>query len=416
MTFIGPLAVRDLCLSKPFDGSREGQATSTVDQPGRRAMREETIVATLRLLPPPGTTSFHDGEISACCYAPDGRCVLSGGWDGHIRLWDGDSGRGIVGLRVGTKPVSACAIAPEGDRWLAGSLDGILSCWDPATQRQISMFLAHTRPVSGIAFGPDNRILATAAWDCNLAVWSRTNERECRTLTGHTDIVSGCRFTPNGRTIVSWSHDRTVRLWEVARCRLVQTLKGHSDRVVSAAVSPDGSWAVSGARDGGLILWDLEAECEAGLLTLDQEIKSCLFLPHGEAFVTVEANGRARVHSVPDMEVEAELETGLTVQCADLAPSGGQIALGGVDGHLRFIVVDGFDSAPLVVTATQTSRRTATTFERFLGKSHLTHAYQCICPACGEAFELAATDPDQPAPCPHCQRPLRIRAVIPMAR
>jgi WD40 repeat protein len=370
----------------------------------------------LQLLTASQNASSHRGEISACAFSPDNRYVLSGGWDGHLRLWDAGSGLVVTDLKVGTKPVSACAISPEGDQWLAGSLDGILSRWEPMSHRQISTFLAHTRPVSAIVFGSDGRTLVTASWDCQLIMWSRTNERDGRTLSGHKDIVAGCCFSPNGRTLMSWSHDGTVRLWEVLRGRLSQTFSGHTDRVVSAAFSPDGSWAISGSRDGVLKLWDLQAECEAGSLQLDHEINSCFFLLHGGAFCSVQANGRLRLYSVPEMALETELDSGLPIQCATLSPTGEQIALGCGDGRIHFAAVEGGDNVPLVVTATQTSKRTATALQRLFGKSRITHSYICTCPICRNSFELPNHDPDKPVTCPHCSRQLRVQGIVPMVQ
>jgi len=381
---------------------------------GDCAVGEENTVATLRLLTASQNASSHKGEIAACTFSPDSRHALSGGWDGHLRLWDADSGLAISALKVGAKPVSACAISPEGDQWLAGSLDGILSRWEPASQRQISTFLAHTRPLSAIVFASDGKTVVTASWDCHLIMWSRTNERDGRTLTGHKDIVAGCRFTPNGRTLMSWSHDGTVRLWEVVRGRLSQTFSGHTDRVISAAISPDGSWAISGSRDGVLKLWDLDAECEAGSLHVDREIKSCFFLLHGETFATIQADGCLRLYSVPDMELETELETGLPIHCADLSPTGKQIALGCEDGRMYFVAVDGFDNVPLVVTATQTSKRTATRFQRLFGRSRITHSYTSTCPICRQSFEIPDHVPDKQVACPRCGRRLRVLGVVPM--
>jgi WD40 repeat protein len=371
------------------------------------------MVPTLELLPPSGQSTHHAGEISAVCYSPDGQFLLSGGWDGHLRLWDAANGMVASSLQAGQKPVSACAIAPDGTQWLSGNLDGFLIRWDAATQRKLTSFLPHPRPISAIVFGSDGHTLATAAWDGRVGLWDQAQEREGRTLGGHSDIVAGCRFTPDTRSLLSWSHDCTVRLWDVARARQLRTFEGHADRVTAAALSPDGRQAVSGSRDGVLKLWDLQANEEIRSLNIGGEIKACFFLLHGGTLGTVEANGHVRLFSLPELGVEAELATAIGVECAALAPSGQQLALGGSDGRVYFVAITGFDAAPLLITATHTSRRTATSIQRLFGRSRLTHAFLCTCPACRQPFEVPDCVPNQPAPCPNCQRPLRIHAVLP---
>ena len=105
--------------------------------------------------------------------------------------------------------------------------------------------------------------------------------------------------------------------------------------------------------------------------------------------VAVDAGGHLTLHSLPELEVQADLQTDLLVQCAALAPSGDRIALGCSDGAVRLVAIEGFDAAPILVTATRTSKRTATRLQRLLGRSRVTHAYRCTCPSCRQSFELA---------------------------
>ncbi len=371
---------------------------------------------TLRLLKSGSGSGGHDGDVFACSYTPDGQFVLSAGWDGYLRLWEAERGAPVSELRAGSKPLSACAVAPDGKRWLSGSMDGLLARWDAATQHQVSMFLAHTRPISCITFAADGDQMATASWDRRVHLWKTGQERDSRHLEGHTDIVAGCRFTPNGQTLVSWSYDGTVRLWEAARCRQVGELQGHADRITTGAVCPDGRWIASGARDRVLKLWDLAAGQEVCSVELDAEVRSCFFLLNLESLVSVDGNGRLLLHSLPDLEVRSELATRLSVQSADLAPSGSQLALGCADGRVYFVAVDGFDSTSLLVTPTQTSRRTANVLQRLFGTSRLHHTYRFTCPACRYTFELAHTAPGQPAPCPSCHRNLRIGSHMKIAK
>src|ERR1043166_7078595 len=91
--------------------------------------REGNGVATMRLLAK-AEGAKHEGEISSCAFGPESMFVLSGGWDGHLRLWETTTGAHVTGLQVGVKPVSSCAISPDGKQWLSGTLEGMLARWD----------------------------------------------------------------------------------------------------------------------------------------------------------------------------------------------------------------------------------------------------------------------------------------------
>jgi WD40 repeat protein len=354
----------------------------------------------------------HAGEVLACAFSPEGKFVLSAGWDGYLRLWETRQGTQVCELKAGSKPLSACRITPDGKRWLSGSMDGLLAQWDAMTQKQISMFLAHTRPISGMAHTSDGGILATTSWDRQAILWDLSLERDGRALQGHADIVAAGRFTPDGKKFISWSYDGTLRIWELASLRTITELTGHKDRITAGAVCPNGRWLVSASRDQRLKLWDLSSAAEKASARMPNEVRACFFLLDAVSLVTVDDIGILRLHGVPDLEVQTRLATRLPVKCAEVAPSGGQIALGCTDGRVYLVVVDGFDSAPLVVTPTQKGHESANVLQRLLGKSRVTYTYLCTCPACRQSFEIPSTGHNQAASCPYCRRKLRLSQFV----
>jgi len=368
-------------------------------------------VGTLRLLEPEGLREGHAGEIYSCAFAPDGAFVLSGGWDGHLRLWETTGGMPVCGLRAGPKPLSCCAFTPDGKQWLSGSMEGLLSFWDAVSHQPTQTFMAHTRPISGIRYAPDGQQLATSSWDRQVVLRKVGKEREGRTLSAHHDIVAGCRFSNDGTQLLSWSYDGTLCHWDTQSGLLLHTLSGHDDRVTAAALSLDGRWAASGSRDGILKLWNLDQGLELVSVAQVAEIRSCFFLLDGQSLVTVDAKGWMVLLAVPSLELKFELNTGLRVMCGELAPTGNQIALGCEDGQVHFVGLEGFDDAPLVVTATQANRVTSTFMDRLLGQTRTVTVYNYTCPTCQTPVEssvLAA----QPFPCPHCKRRLKFNSRV----
>jgi WD40 repeat protein len=352
----------------------------------------------------------HGGEVFSCTYTPDGKQVLSGGWDGHLRLWESATGAQLTGFKAADKPVSACAISPDNSRWLSGALDGMLANWDPTTQKRLSVFLAHTRPISAIVFDVDGQTLATSSWDRSVALWRMNRERDNRQLSGHLDIVAGCQFTPDGKALLSWSHDSSLRLWETTHGRQTGQLKGHEHRVTAGAISPDGRFAASAARDGALRAWELETQRELASAGLSYEVRSLFFLLNGESLVSVQANGRVAIHSVPELKEQGDWNVRLPLQCGTLAPAGNQIALGCDDGKVRFLAIDGIEDSAFFITPTRTSQRTTTVLGRLFGRSKVEHTFACVCPACRKSFQVPEANGKQARLCPHCKRPVRLSA------
>jgi WD40 repeat protein len=363
-------------------------------------------VTALRLVNGP-LSDRHKGEVFACNYSPDAAFVLSAGWDGCLHLWEVSTGAQLTSLRAGPKPLSACAVAPDGKCWLAGSMEGLVTYWDAHSHLMLGQSVIHTRPVSAICYSADGQWLASTAWDRQVCLRSQVSERDHWTFTPHDDVIAGCRFSPDVRHLLTWSHDRTVRLWDLERRKEAALLHEHRDRVTAGDLSPDGGLAASGSRDGELILWDLEARNRLHSVNLDDEIRACLFLLDGSTLVTVHANGHVQLHSVPDLEPREQLDLGQPAQCAALSPRGDQLAVGNNDGLVRLLTVEGSEARPLVVTATQSVRRTASRFQRLFGKCTATTVYACVCPTCRNPVELLQRLPSEALPCPHCRRPLR---------
>jgi WD40 repeat protein len=370
-------------------------------------------VGTLRLLETAAAAERHEGEVYSCAYTTDGAFVLSGGWDGQLRLWDAATGAALVKLSASPKPLSCCAFSPDGRHWLSGSMEGLLSIWDGVSYQTLSSFVAHTRPISAICFAPEGEMMATASWDRQVALRKVGAEREARILSGHTDIVAGCRFSADGKNLVSWSYDGTIKIWDLVLAREAASLAGHTDRVTALALSPDGRWVLSGGRDAMVRLWDLESRTEMAALNVGAEVRCCFSLLDGESAVVADATGRLFLLSVPTFQVQAQLQTPFRVMCGALTQSGTHVALGAEDGGVYFVVVEGFEETSLVVTARQSIKEHATVLGRFFGTTKLRRMFEYTCPACQQTME-AATLPADPVACLKCRRRLRVNGRLPV--
>ncbi len=362
---------------------------------------------TLRLLEARAGSNNSGSGLLCCAYTPDGAFVLTGGWDGHLRLWEAGTGVEITAIQTGAKQVTACAVAPSGKHWFTGSSEGLLACWDAMSHRQLSIFLAHPRPISAIVFGADDRTVATASWDRTVIVWDSLQERRGTHLKGHKDIVAGCRFLGDGSQLLSWSNDNNLCLWKVADGRVLMTLTGHIDRVTAAAVSQDGRSAVSGSRNGGLHVWDLHKQRGMRTGKVATEVRGCFLLPDNETLAVADVRGRLTLHAQATLDEQAELVTNLPVEAADLTPAGDQMVLACTDGQVRFVALEGVEIAPLEV-AVRPAQRNGSLLSTLFGRKRETHAYSCTCPACRRVFELPSAVIDKLAPCPHCRRKLRV--------
>jgi WD40 repeat protein len=370
-------------------------------------------MVTLRMAAGGVSPEGRDVEVECCSYTADGTLLVTGGFDGHLRLWETSHGRPVSSFSVSTKAITACIFSADAKAILVGGLDGMVTIWDSLTHQQISGFLAHPRPVSALAYGTDRMRLATGSWDGSLSLWASPDGHRCTPLAGHRDHIGGCRFTADGQALYTWSHDGTARLWSLDDGKVQFTFQTHGERVVAGDVDPSARYGVTASRSGEIKLWDLLKGIQVGGASLNAEPRGCFFTRDGESLVTADSAGRLAVLALPDLNEESFLATRVPVMCADLSPDGGQLAVGCRDGGVRLIALDGFDANPLIVLATRdVTEQGGRGLGRLFGQSRMVAVVCSTCPVCRNSFEAPEEAVGETSACPGCGRQLRIARVL----
>ncbi len=154
------------------------------------------------------------GEIHAVTFSHDGQFVISGGYDGAVRLWHSQTGQCLHTFHI------------EGDP-----------------------------RIKDVVMSADGQIIAAGSHNSTVTLWQvRTGER--RHLHGHTEWAWTVAFHPGGQSLASGSFDRTVRLWDVNTGQLQQVLPQDSSLIQALAFSPDGAFLAAGTGEATIYLWD----------------------------------------------------------------------------------------------------------------------------------------------------------------
>jgi serine/threonine protein kinase/tetratricopeptide (TPR) repeat protein len=214
----------------------------------------------------------HTSLVSTAVFSPDGKRVLSAGFDGAARLWDVETARVIHRIPCNPDGVWQVAISPDGTQALAaGGTDHTMYLWDLKTGRVLHRFKGHDGLVRSVAFSPDGTRALSGSWDCTVCLWNLATGKKLRTFPRHLTIVNGVAFSADGRWAIAAvggvaEGDRFLRpagpdcgihVYDVATGEEVHTFEGHTFDVLSIAVTRDGRHLLSGSADATLRWWRL---------------------------------------------------------------------------------------------------------------------------------------------------------------
>lgn len=109
---------------------------------------------------------------TAMAFSPDGG-TLAVAYNGAVQLWDV---RGLELVRTITgfeRPLTCLCFAPDGKRLAGGTPDGHVWVWNTESGRQTQLIEVGGRGVRSVCFSPDGKQLVTAA--AQVAVWDVTD-------------------------------------------------------------------------------------------------------------------------------------------------------------------------------------------------------------------------------------------------
>ncbi|WP_263350613.1 WD40 repeat domain-containing protein [Acidicapsa acidisoli] len=296
------------------------------------------------------TLAGHKGPVPSLAFRPDGHMLASGSWDGSARLWDTETGRELN--RIETKRgLPACvAFSADGNTLAMGDLKRVV-LWDVEAGRQ-RLSLATEKLPSTVAFSPDGHLLASAGESATITLGDPSTGRELRNLTAHAAFIYSLAFTQDSRTLASGGLSRAVELWDMKAGGEPKMLFTHLDHVHSLAFSPDGkilaiagedntATHVSGAAPNAIELWEVNPErlirtlvgqyaSSAGL------VYSVAFSPHGDILASGGMDATTRLWDTATGRQLRNL-TGHAngVLTVAFSPDGHSLASGSGDGKIR---------------------------------------------------------------------------------
>ena len=223
--------------------------------------------------PAKGREQRHGEAVYAVAFSPDGKTVVSGGYDRKLNLWDtasGDLVRQQSRELAGMGRVSSVAFSPdpEGKYIAVGSLDNQVRLWEWKSGK-VTNISRHLSSVESVAFSPDGRFVASCGLDKFVRVWSLADECELWGYAEHDYLVRSVAYSPDGATPASVGWDKNLRIWNALTGEVKFELPypgqdpWHQDWIWSVAFAPEGMLLATSGSDSRVLLWAVSSDAAA---------------------------------------------------------------------------------------------------------------------------------------------------------
>jgi len=163
--------------------------------------------------------------LGTCSFtAAEGRYALTGGADGHIRLWNAyrrhlDGSAFLVSdFHLETlRTVNSVHVQSGNSAFASGGSDRAVTVWDVATGAATRQFKEHNSFVTCVRWAHTGQMLWSGSQDKQLRAWDTRAQRGWKPIMqmDFRDSVTCVHISADGSQVLAGSADETVRLYDV---------------------------------------------------------------------------------------------------------------------------------------------------------------------------------------------------------
>jgi WD40 repeat protein len=275
--------------------------------------------------------------LNTVAYSGNGQYLLTGSYDGAIRVWDAAQGVLVQELRGHGNSVYDATFSPDSRTIASGDLDGTVKIWQLGSRQEQPGFDLTSRAAYGLVSHPaGEQVLVVGEHGATL--WNRqTGEVELR-LPG---AFTAGDISPDGKHIVTVMKTRgLVNIWDASsgEKRALQTFALGSSSF-GVKFSPDGSRiAVFGFHGSGWVLAATDLAIIAEIQDTTHVAHNIVFSPDGQRVLVAKSMGTAHEFNAANGELLRTFRMPADLTDARYSPDGSSIVM--ALGNRSVVVAD----------------------------------------------------------------------------
>ena len=298
------------------------------------------------------TITGHSDVVNSIAVTPNGQKIVSGSWDGTVKIWGFESGNLLHTLKPynvkrkyyngiqiysGGRPIRTVIITSDGQNLIKSGDSGIIEIINLLTEQKVHSFSTEESNILSIALSPNEQSLASGSLYSNIVkIWNPITGQLLRSLQGHRALTS-LAISPNSQTLVSGSADGTVQAWNLSNGELYFTNSTTAKGVWSVAINPKEQTFASGNEDGTINIWNLEnGELILTLSGHKDQVWSVSISPDGKTLASGSQDKTVKIWNLATGELIKTLSGhSASVRCVTFSRDGNFLLSGSGDRTIK---------------------------------------------------------------------------------
>ena len=194
----------------------------------------------------------HKKDIVWAEFTPDGKRIISSGFDKTLRVWDASTGKQLASLEGHEK--NCVGLYSHDGKWIVSyGLDSTIRVWDANSGKEVwkqneesSSSIQMAQSPSCRCFSDDSSRVLSLSNTGGVSVLETASGRLVARI-GCPSVIKGAVFINGGSRLATWAKDKKLRVFEVPSGKLINEVDLGSD----LAEEPDN---VTVSNDGRLML------------------------------------------------------------------------------------------------------------------------------------------------------------------
>ncbi|KAL5019283.1 hypothetical protein ScPMuIL_005005 [Solemya velum] len=237
------------------DGKIRAYGFSTAKKGSDKKLVEKFVIA-----------DAHKGGVTALAITSDGCCIVSGGGEGQVRVWQIQSNTNVPKLIENMKEhkgaVSAIKICRNETECASASHDGTCIIWDLRSKKRKQIVFSNTL-FKCLVYGPNDCQIITSGTDRKIGYWETYDGQQIRDLEGaKSGSVNAMDVSPDWKYFVTGGDDKLLKVWTYNEGAVKYVGLGHSGSITRVKICPEQENIVSVSKDGAILIWKFPFKLE----------------------------------------------------------------------------------------------------------------------------------------------------------